>query len=233
MTSTTETELRPLYEATRILVVGCPGSGKTTLARCISAALDLPLYELDTLYFGGGWTTPAPSAWRNSVQELCNGERWIIDGNHASTFRERLSRAHAVVVLDRHPVRCVTGYVQRALRYRRTPLDELPHYIRRPDGRRQIWDRPISFTRFILGFRRNVLPDMIIAIRTAPEVFVVRLGSRAAVEWMVQGVARYAAQCTGETDISRRVGGNNPSNSRIFVATQIFGQERSDRSDEN
>jgi ATP-dependent protease Clp ATPase subunit len=36
----------------RILVVGRTGSGKTTLARELAAALHVPHVELDSLYFG-------------------------------------------------------------------------------------------------------------------------------------------------------------------------------------
>ena len=39
----------------RILVIGCPGSGKTRLARQLSEKLGLPVVHLDRLWWTGDW----------------------------------------------------------------------------------------------------------------------------------------------------------------------------------
>ncbi|WP_051047073.1 hypothetical protein [Nocardia asiatica] len=180
--------VRLIREATRILVVGCPGSGKSTLAGRLGELRDLPVYALDDLYFGPSWSEPSVQDWREQVLALCARESWIVDGNHASTLQDRLPRANAVIVIDRHPVLCLTGYLRRLLRYRRTATEDLPHYMRSLDGGRQTADKPLSFAWFILRFRARVLPGMVTAIESS-SVPVVRLRDRSASRQMLRLLA--------------------------------------------
>ena len=46
---------RPL----RVLVVGAPGAGKSTLASQIANVLSVPYVQLDALFHGPGWTPSA------------------------------------------------------------------------------------------------------------------------------------------------------------------------------
>ena len=39
----------------RVLVLGCPGAGKSTLARSLGEALSLPVVHLDKLWWKSGW----------------------------------------------------------------------------------------------------------------------------------------------------------------------------------
>ena len=80
----------------RILVIGCPGSGKSVLSRKLAAATGLPLIHLDSLYHEDRWPD-APSLkkeqWKALVQSLVEGNQWIIDGNYKGTYELRMSAA--------------------------------------------------------------------------------------------------------------------------------------------
>lgn len=41
----------------RIAIIGCGGSGKTTIARRIGAALDAPVTHLDVVYYDSEWNS--------------------------------------------------------------------------------------------------------------------------------------------------------------------------------
>lgn len=39
----------------RVLVIGCPGAGKSTLTRALAETLGLPAVYLDRLWWKSGW----------------------------------------------------------------------------------------------------------------------------------------------------------------------------------
>jgi hypothetical protein len=137
----------------------------------------LPCVHLDDEYFGPGWTPPPEQRWRDRLRELVSAPRWIIDGNHAGTLPARLPAATGVVVLDEPPIRCLVRYARRTIGIAIGPVERVPRYMWDPaTARRRVVDRPISFARFILGFRRTTLPDMLLTMAESFDGVVVVLG---------------------------------------------------------
>ena len=100
-----------LGEAKRILILGCGGAGKSTLARRLGAATGLPVVHLDGLYWQPGWVAMERAAWRRTVENEIAKDAWIIDGNFGSSLELRLSRAQAAVYLDYSRAVCLAaGY---------------------------------------------------------------------------------------------------------------------------
>jgi hypothetical protein len=84
----------------RILILGRTGSGKTTLAREVAAALDVPHVELDSLYFGPGFSTAPLDVLRERTSEAIAGERWVTDGNKRAVRDLVWPRADTIIWLD-------------------------------------------------------------------------------------------------------------------------------------
>jgi hypothetical protein len=84
----------------RILILGRTGSGKTTLARELAAALHVPHVELDALYFGPDLSTVSLPVLRDRTIEAIAGEYWVIDGNKRAVRDLVWPRADTVVWLD-------------------------------------------------------------------------------------------------------------------------------------
>lgn len=84
----------------RILVLGRTGSGKTTLARSLAATLDYPHVELDSLYFGPGFSTAPLDVLRQRTTQAVAGDRWITDGNKSAVRDIVWPRADTVIWLD-------------------------------------------------------------------------------------------------------------------------------------
>ena len=84
----------------RILILGRTGSGKTTLARELAAAIGVPHVELDALYFGPNFSTAPLPVLRDRTRTAIAGERWVTDGNKSAVRDLVWPRADTVIWLD-------------------------------------------------------------------------------------------------------------------------------------
>jgi adenylate kinase family enzyme len=84
----------------RIMILGQPGAGKSTLARIIGARTGLPVFHIDHIHWQAGWIERP----RAEKTRLCHAveaqECWIFEGGHSATWANRLARADLVVWLD-------------------------------------------------------------------------------------------------------------------------------------
>ena len=87
----------------RIVVVGTSGSGKTTVARELAAALGVTHVELDALNWDPGWVDLNQTnreKFLKRVKEAVAGDAWVVDGNYSSSRDLVWPKATAVVWLD-------------------------------------------------------------------------------------------------------------------------------------
>lgn len=87
----------------RIHIIGSVGSGKTTLARTLSARHDIPYYELDNVV----WQRAEPDDIRRSETDrdqlllsILKTERWIIEGAHLEWVSPSFQQADLIVFLN-------------------------------------------------------------------------------------------------------------------------------------
>lgn len=102
----------------RILVIGSPGAGKSTLARALAARTGLPLHNLDRMHWLPGWVERDRAEGLAELREVLAQDRWIIDGNYGSSLPERLTRADTVVWLDYPTWLCLGRVFKRWWQYR-------------------------------------------------------------------------------------------------------------------
>ncbi|PPJ36403.1 topology modulation protein [Nocardia nova] len=131
----------------RIAILGCGGSGKTYIANQLAALLELPLTHLDAEYYDSDWNRLPQPEFEQLQRRLVSRPRWLLEGNYASTLPIRLAAADTVIFLDLPAVTCLTGILQRRLRYRGG---------QHTNG---VYDRITwSFVRYIWGYRRSMRP---------------------------------------------------------------------------
>jgi adenylate kinase family enzyme len=70
----------------KLRIVGISGAGKSRLAREIGAVLDLPVLELDAVFWDAGWTHRDVEAARSLVHAFVDAHPggWVIEGNWTS-----------------------------------------------------------------------------------------------------------------------------------------------------
>lgn len=84
----------------KILVIGCPGSGKSTFARRLRDITGLPLYYLDMIWHKADKTTVSQAEFDSRLDEILKNDNWIIDGNYKRTLEKRLEKCDTVFWLD-------------------------------------------------------------------------------------------------------------------------------------
>ena len=97
----------------KIIVIGCPGSGKSTFSKKLSAKTAIPLYHLDMMYWNEDKTTVNKNIFLERLGDVLQKDEWIIDGNYISTMEQRIAACDTVIFLDYPLETCLEGVQSR------------------------------------------------------------------------------------------------------------------------
>lgn len=97
----------------KVIIIGCPGSGKSTFGRKLCKALGLTLYHLDMLYWNKDGTTVNREVFDEQLLKVMKEPSWIIDGNYLRTMEMRLKECDTVFFLDYPAEVCLDGIQKR------------------------------------------------------------------------------------------------------------------------
>lgn len=131
----------------KVIVIGCPGAGKSTFSRKLRAATGLPLHHLDMIFHRPDKTTISREEFDRKLGTLLAGERWIIDGNYWRTLSQRLAAAEQVFFFDLPLATCLAGAEKRV----GAPRGDLPWFEEEMDP---------AFRQYIVDFPREQLPKI-------------------------------------------------------------------------
>jgi adenylate kinase family enzyme len=99
----------------RVIVIGCPGSGKTTLAKALAEKTGLPLIHLDKIQWTGDWQCLRGEDFDRILLNEMDRPCWIIDGNYNRTLPMRLRHCDTVIYLDYPTVVSLSGALRRVI----------------------------------------------------------------------------------------------------------------------
>lgn len=97
----------------KIIVIGCPGAGKSTFARALHQKTNIPLHHLDMMYWNEDKTTVPQSVFLERLSTVLKTDEWIIDGNYGSTMELRLAACDTAIFLDYPLDVCLDGIKER------------------------------------------------------------------------------------------------------------------------
>lgn len=131
----------------KIIVIGCPGAGKSTFAQKLKVATDLPLYHLDMLWHKPDRTNISKEEFDEKLKDILKSNKWIIDGNYQRTLEKRLIECDTVFLLDFSLEDCLLGATSRIGKKR----EDFPWIEEKLDE---------DFKQCIIDFSKEKLPEI-------------------------------------------------------------------------
>ena len=140
----------------KIIIIGCPGSGKSTFAKALHQRTGLPLYHLDNLFWNADRTAVDKNVFLERLNQILPKAAWIIDGNYASTMELRLQHCDTVFFLDFPLELCLRGVEER----RGKPRSDIPWIETQEDP---------EFIEFIKNFSSQTRPQILALLEKYPQ----------------------------------------------------------------
>ena len=97
----------------KVIIIGCPGSGKTTFAEKLQKKTGIPLYYLDAIWHKPDKTHISREDFDARLSEIFAEDEWIIDGNYSRTIEVRLKECDTVFLFDLPTEVCMQGATER------------------------------------------------------------------------------------------------------------------------
>ena len=129
----------------KVIIIGCPGAGKSTFARKLSDKTHLPLYYLDMLWHKPDKTNVDINIFDDKLKTIISENEWIIDGNYGRTLEMRIQACETIFLLDLPVEECLAGAESRIGKQR----------VDMPSIETEFDD---EFRQWIIDFPNNELP---------------------------------------------------------------------------
>ena len=172
-----QTGERTAVTGNRIVIVGSPGSGKSTFARKLRDKTGLPLFYLDRIFHRADRTTASREEFDTAVREILARPAWIIDGNYQRTIPLRFEACTDIFLFDLPVEQCLEGAASRIGKQR----EDMPWV-------EEAFDE--DFRQYILDFPNDQLPVIYSLLEQYRETRTVRVfrSREEADAWLSTGV---------------------------------------------
>jgi adenylate kinase family enzyme len=176
----------------KIVIIGCCGGGKTTLAYQLSRKLSIEVYDLDDHFWHAGWVVTPDDRWQEIQHELVGRDSWIISGTYTSTLDIRINAADTIIFLDLPLWLCFWRVIKRKVKNYYGLEQSLP---KRVQGSHKFGFKAIrsdlGFLLYVLKFKKNYnAPIRKILDRVKADKKVIKLSSPKEVTEFVADVIR-------------------------------------------
>ena len=158
----------------KVIVIGCPGSGKSTVSRALHNKTGIPLYHLDMMYWNDDRTTVEKSVFLERLSVVLEKDEWIIDGNYGATMELRMEACDTVIFLDYLLDVCLDGIRERRGKLR----SDMPWIETEEDA---------EFIEFIKNYNEQQKPKVLELLKKYGDKNIIILKSREQMDAFLNG----------------------------------------------
>ncbi len=161
----------------KIILIGCPGSGKSTLTRRMNEILHYPVLHLDSIYHIDNIHHITREELKQKVANFASeNENWIIDGNYKNTIPQRVELADTIILLDIATEVCLANAQKRTKQEHQTDMAKGFDISKINDG----------FLEFIEKFKNEIFPEILQNLQSAKGKKVILLKNYDEVDALVE-----------------------------------------------
>lgn len=164
----------------RILIIGCGGAGKSTLARQLGEKLGIPVVHLDKLFWKPGWVESSKEEIDAKILEEMRKPQWIMDGNYNRTLPQRVKYCDTIIYLDFSRFACLMGVAKRILTTYGTVRPDMG------EGCPERFD--LEFLKWVWNYNKNKRERNYRLLNEAEGVETIVLKNRRAVKWFLKSL---------------------------------------------
>ena len=138
----------------RVVVIGSPGSGKSTFSKKLGGKSGLPIIHLDYYHLQSEHNYRSDTdSWNSRVAELIKPDKWIVDGNYGASFPMRFKAADTIVFFDIPRRICLYRILKRYFYYQNRKREEMPDN----------WEEKLDleFLKYVWRFNKQSKPKIL------------------------------------------------------------------------
>ncbi len=161
----------------KVLVIGCPGAGKSVFSRRLADLTALEVVHLDNLFWNEDRTKVPKEEFLRRLNVELDKDCWIVDGNYSATMELRFSKCDTVFFFDLPTEICLEGIKCRI-------------GVARPDLPWIESGVDYEFENFVRRYNSDSRPSVERLIEKFTSINVIRFNSREQADAFLEGIKK-------------------------------------------